>query len=159
MLHKLLRSLPDVNRSLRAGYLVGDTEYGGGGLSMCNKVRICLRYMYTSVSQSQTEMCVPGCLFPLILSGSIPSFRTYILVYGLLQDTWFIQYCKYMLYVACCMDISQAQARMVDRFRTGELNVLIATNIGNEGLDFKQCQVGGVCADVAAVCRPTGCAT
>lgn len=65
----------------------------------------------------------------------------------------FMKYAAYVAASICCvvycMCISQAQARMVDRFRTGELNVLIATNIGNEGLDFKQCQVGGVCADVA----------
>lgn len=31
---------------------------------------------------------------------------------------------------------------------SGQLNVLIATNIGSEGMDFKQCQVR----------RPLGCA-
>lgn len=32
---------------------------------------------------------------------------------------------------------------MVRRFKSGELNVLICTNIGSEGMDFRQCQVGG----------------
>jgi ERCC4-related helicase len=27
----------------------------------------------------------------------------------------------------------------VSRFRSGELNLLVATNIGSEGMDFKQC--------------------
>jgi hypothetical protein len=33
----------------------------------------------------------------------------------------------------------QAQAAVVGRFRSGELNLLVATNIGSEGMDFKQC--------------------
>jgi ATP-dependent helicase YprA (DUF1998 family) len=33
----------------------------------------------------------------------------------------------------------QAQAQVVGRFRSGELNLLVATNIGSEGMDFKQC--------------------
>ncbi|KAF6265165.1 hypothetical protein COO60DRAFT_1118491 [Scenedesmus sp. NREL 46B-D3] len=33
----------------------------------------------------------------------------------------------------------QEQAQVVARFRSGELNVLVATNIGSEGMDFKQC--------------------
>jgi endoribonuclease Dicer len=33
----------------------------------------------------------------------------------------------------------QAQAAVVSRFRSGELNLLLATNIGSEGMDFKQC--------------------
>jgi hypothetical protein len=35
----------------------------------------------------------------------------------------------------------QAQAAVVGRFRTGELNVLIATNVGSEGMDFQQCEL------------------
>jgi endoribonuclease Dicer len=30
---------------------------------------------------------------------------------------------------------------VVQRFRTGEVNLVVATNIGNEGMDFKQCQL------------------
>lgn len=37
------------------------------------------------------------------------------------------------------LTLSQAQARVVDRFRRGDLNLLVATNIGSEGMDFKQC--------------------
>lgn len=36
---------------------------------------------------------------------------------------------------------AQAQAAVVGRFRSGELNVLIATNVGNEGMDFQQCEL------------------
>jgi ERCC4-related helicase len=35
----------------------------------------------------------------------------------------------------------QRQREAVDRFRRGEVNVLICTNIGSEGMDFRRCQV------------------
>jgi endoribonuclease Dicer len=38
-----------------------------------------------------------------------------------------------------CNHFVQAQAAVVSRFRSGELNLLVATNIGSEGMDFKQC--------------------
>lgn len=31
---------------------------------------------------------------------------------------------------------------MIGLFREGKLNVLVCTNIGSEGMDFKKCQVG-----------------
>lgn len=37
--------------------------------------------------------------------------------------------------------VLQAQSNVVQQFRRGETNVLFATNIGSEGMDFKQCQV------------------
>eukprot|EP00878_Enallax_costatus_P003037 GHUV01003235.1.p1 GENE.GHUV01003235.1~~GHUV01003235.1.p1 ORF type:complete len:473 (+),score=137.64 GHUV01003235.1:72-1421(+) len=69
---KMVQSMPDVKQRLKAGYLIGDTDPGGGlrGTSMNNK----------------------------------------------------------------------AQARVVQQFRKRETNVLFATNIGSEGMDFKQCQ-------------------
>ncbi|WIA14738.1 hypothetical protein OEZ85_003224 [Tetradesmus obliquus] len=36
---------------------------------------------------------------------------------------------------------NRAQAAVVSRFRTGQLNLLIATNIGSEGMDFQQCEL------------------
>lgn len=41
--------------------------------------------------------------------------------------------------VLCVM---QRQKDMIRRFRESELNVLVCTNIGSEGMDFRQCQVG-----------------
>lgn len=38
----------------------------------------------------------------------------------------------------------QAQAAVVKLFRAGKINVLFATNIGSEGMDFKQCQASPV---------------
>jgi hypothetical protein len=35
--------------------------------------------------------------------------------------------------------VLQAQAQVVSRFRSGERNLLVATNIGSEGMDFMQC--------------------
>jgi ERCC4-related helicase len=35
----------------------------------------------------------------------------------------------------------QAQAAVVGCFHTGELNLLLATNIGSEGMDFQKCEM------------------
>jgi hypothetical protein len=35
----------------------------------------------------------------------------------------------------------QAQAAVVGRFRTGEINLLLATNIGSEGMNFQRCEL------------------
>jgi hypothetical protein len=45
--------------------------------------------------------------------------------------------------VLCCavLCVMQRQKDMIRRFRECELNVLVCTNIGSEGMDFRQCQV------------------
>lgn len=37
--------------------------------------------------------------------------------------------------------VAQQQALVVAGFRTSAINVLIATSVGSEGMDFKQCQL------------------
>uniref|UniRef100_A0A383WL31 P-loop containing nucleoside triphosphate hydrolase protein n=1 Tax=Tetradesmus obliquus TaxID=3088 RepID=A0A383WL31_TETOB len=73
VLTKLLQSCPDIRQQLRAGYLIGDTDYSGGSSTLAMNTK--------------------------------------------------------------------AQAAVVGRFRSGELNVLIATNVGSEGMDFQQCEL------------------
>lgn len=41
-----------------------------------------------------------------------------------------------------CLDVLQRQREMIGLFREGKLNFLVCTNIGSEGMDFRQCQVG-----------------
>lgn len=41
----------------------------------------------------------------------------------------------------CTLVLLQTQAEVVGRFKEGKYNLLIATNIGSEGMDFKQCQL------------------
>jgi hypothetical protein len=41
----------------------------------------------------------------------------------------------------CCPHLLQQQAQVVAGFRTSAINVLIATSVGSEGMDFKQCQL------------------
>ena len=48
----------------------------------------------------------------------------------------------------CCI---QQQAMVVAGFRTSAINVLIATSVGSEGMDFKQCQLV-VAFDLPKVC-------
>lgn len=38
----------------------------------------------------------------------------------------------------CCL---QQQALVVSGFRSSAINVLIATSVGSEGMDFRQCQL------------------
>jgi hypothetical protein len=35
----------------------------------------------------------------------------------------------------------QAQAAVVGSFRSGSINVLLATDVGSEGMDFQQCEL------------------
>jgi hypothetical protein len=46
---------------------------------------------------------------------------------------------KFASAAGCAASSLQTQAQVVGRFRNGELNLLVATNIGSEGMDFKQC--------------------
>lgn len=50
----------------------------------------------------------------------------------------------------CCL---QRQQEMIARFREGTSNVLVATNIGSEGMDFRQCQVRAGCHCSHCLCQ------
>ena len=55
-------------------------------------------------------------------------------LYGVCQSGQACVVCLHVLFV-------QQQALVVQGFRSSAINVLIATSVGSEGMDFRQCQL------------------
>lgn len=70
VLTKLLQSCPDIRQQLRAGYLIGGTDYGGGSSTLAMNTKVARLACSTCIFASLLSMTRP--VTPAICTRRVP---------------------------------------------------------------------------------------